>query len=286
MSYRIMQSTVSAPVGVSPKRAFAALLLACSVAACDAAERTTAPTTVDAVSASVARTRTQEFVDAQGTYCHAAKPGHCENVAAKDIGYILGWCDYGCVTGFSIDIGGVNQAWWARRGLPSLGAYSYTGSVTESRLSDGRRKIVANLHARNTFVHISSTSTDPEVSLVGALFQDYPLQSQTPTNPAVGDAHVSAEMIVPADFVGMPDLVQILFYPAAGMEIRRIRVDAYVTGTLRADYQGLAAGTRVDVHGASNWMPKLGAMVVRNDRLVSLDYEVMSSVMIKPAQPN
>jgi hypothetical protein len=236
------------------------------------------------ISGSDTRSLTQQFIDAQGTYCNPAKPGHCEFSQANDIGHILGWCDYGCVTAYTVDIGGVNSDWWARKGLPSLGEYSYTGAVTESRLADGRRKINVNLQAQNTLVYVWGVATSPEVPLIGADFTEYPLQSPEAKTPAAGDAHISAEVIVPADFVGMPDLDEVVFYPPAGMEILRFRVDVNVTGRLRAAYQGLAAGQMVDVHGSSNWLPKLGEVVTKNDRLLAVGYEVMSRVSIKPTQ--
>jgi hypothetical protein len=273
--------TASTIVNNSRARWLSFALVAGSLVACDVAERNTAPVRDATVSVSTgtATSLAQAFVDAQGTTC---LPGHpCPIFNTFGVGQAVEWCDYGCVNYFGVDFGGVYPRWWARKGLPAYPPYYFTGAVTERRLSDGRRKIIANIHGHNTFVHFGVTG--PDRILVGSWILEFPLVSQTPRMPTLGDAAISAELIVPADFVGMPDIVQMFGWPIEGMEILRYDVNVTTTGPLRAAYKDIPAGTVVDVHGSATYLPKLAPRVVNNRRMVEIAYEPMSRVTVRRA---
>ncbi len=260
------------------------LVFAAVLSACDSAERAVAP--ISAASARDAgganQSTTEQFLAAQGTYCVRDIPGDCDVIDTYGLGYLLGWCVLSCADnpGLSADFAGVNRAWWDRNGLPSYAPYSYTGGVTESRLPDGRRRLVVNIHARNTFVMLS-TYVNGLAVLVGADGSEYPIISDQPKTPALGDVSLAAELILPATYVGMPDITHFTFFPAEGMEIRRLSLTMSTSGPLRAAYDGLAAGTNVDVRGHFVYLPKLGENGTNSRRLIARNYEVMSRITVQ-----
>ncbi len=261
-------------------------LLAFAVSACDVAEHTTGPAPDVAARAAVGtkQSLTQAFVDAQGTYCDVATPGDCEFYDLWDIGYISAWCGTPCDLVMGADFAGVNTKWWAKYGLsPSFPTYYYTGAVSESRLADGRRRIIANIRGHNTFVLVLARN-DLAGVLIGADFFEYPRVSPLALTPILGDVSLAAELIVPADFVGMPDVSHMLFFPVDGMEIRRFNITINVRGPLRQDYDGFAAGTVMDAHGIFRYMPKLATVGVKSRRLIEQGYDPTSRVTLKPAR--
>ena len=263
------------------------LVFAAALAACDSAERTTAPT--GAVSTRTAsgtnQSLTERFMAAQGTYCVRSIPGDCAVIDKFGLGYVLGYCILSCAENPSLtaDFAGVNRAWWDRNGLPSYAPYSYTGGVTESRLPDGRRRLIVNIHARNTFVMLS-TQVNGFAVIVGADGVEFQGISDQPKSPALGDVSLAAELILPATYDGMPDITHFTFFPAEGMEIRRLSLTMSTSGPLRVAYDGLAAGTEVDVRGHFVWLPKLGEKVTNNRRLIARNYEVMSRITVRATQ--
>lgn len=257
-------------------------LLAVILSACGSADRAIAPApdVVALASNGTKQSLTDAFVNAQGTYCDAATPGDCEFIAEWDIGYIPTACASACTLAVTTDFAGVNARWWVRRGLPGFPAYYHTGAVSETRLADGRRRIIANIRGHNTFVAFYDAPGLDGVVL-GADFFEYPIFSPAARTPMLGEASVAAELIIPADFVGMPDVAQLLYFPAAGMEIRRLDATVTARGRLRKAYDGIPAGTLVDVHGVSRSMPKLGVIGVKSRRLIEMGYDPTSRITVK-----
>ena len=263
------------------------LLLVVSLSACDTAERVTAPTGAVSTRAAGGKNQslTERFMAAQGTYCVPSIPGDCAVINEFGLGYVLGYCILSCAENPSLtaDFAGVNRAWWDRNGLPSYAPYSYTGGVTESRLPDGRRRLIVNIHARNTFVMLS-TQVNGFAVIVGADGIEFQGISDQPKSPTLGDVSLAAELILPATYVGMPDITHFTFFPAEGMEIRRLSLTISTSGPLRVAYDGLAAGTEVDVRGHFVWLPKLGEKVTNNRRLIARNFEVMSRITVSATQ--
>ena len=269
------------------RHACAAALVASAMVACDSAERSTAPTSTVSVNAAVGtsdpQSLAQAFVDAQGTTCDLAR-FECPIFKRFGIGTAVYWCDYGCVNYFKVDFGGLYRRWWAQNGLPEYTPYYYTGSVTEHRLADGRRRLVVNIHGHNTFVDFGVA--DPsDRSLIGSSIIEWPLLTDNPVMPTLGEASLSADLIVPANFVGMPDMTQMVFWPVEGMEIRRWNINVSATGVLRDSYNGIPAGTLVDATGSATYLPKLESVVLNSRRMVEVVYEPMSRVTIKRSSP-
>jgi hypothetical protein len=221
----------------------------------------------------------EQFALAQGTYCDP-DPGSAIDCSLlpPDVGWIFGYCiDVGCPRFYVADIGGVNARYWAlRQFAPALPPYSVDGTVAESRLGDGRRHLIVNLRARNTLFAIWDDQPAP---LFGSDLMEYPTIA-----PVMADLTSAIELVLPANFVGMPDLTQLLFDPEPGMEIRRLSTTATAEGTLRRAYDDIPAGTRVEVQATSRYLPRLEARAVPGKRLVALTYDPTSRLTVKPVR--
>jgi len=134
-------------------------LLAITLSACVAADRTTAPALDVALRAagSAKQTLTDAFVEAQGSYCDLSTPADGELLEQWGVGYYSGWCSAGCALAMGADFTGMNAKWWARNRLsPAFPAYYYTVAVEESRLANGRRRTIANVRGHNTSVCLAT----------------------------------------------------------------------------------------------------------------------------------
>jgi hypothetical protein len=262
-----------------------AAVVSLMLAACSPRADATGPTpsAVSLAPATNPNALTQAFLDAQGTYCVRDIPGDCDIIDKYGLGYILGWCELKCEENpaLTADFSGVNRQWWERNGLSAYPPFSYTGGVSESRLADGRRRLIVNIHGRNTFVALYALGSGSD-ALVGADFTEYPVFSAQPRMPVLGDVFLSAEVIVPANFEGMPDMTQFSF-PVEGMEVRRLSLTITTRGPLRQAYDGIAAGTLVDVHGKFTFLPKLDGTKVNSRRLIANGFESVSRITVKPA---
>jgi len=259
-------------------------LLTVVLSACDGAERSVAPNSTVSARATGGTNQplTEAFIAAQGTYCVRDIPGDCDGIDKYGLGYIQSWCSLTCEKNpaLSVDFAGVNRRWWDLNGLASYAPYSYTGGVTETRLTDGRRRLVVNIHSRNTFVLFFSLA-DGLTALVGADGLEYPIISDEPRMPVLGDVTLAAELILPASFVGMPDITHFFFFPEEGMEVRRMNLTATTIGPLRVAYDGMAAGTEVAIRGHFVYLPKLGQKPVNSRRLIARGFEVTSVITVR-----
>ena len=252
-------------------------LLAVSVAACDAADRVTA-TPVALAAAKTPASRVDAFLAAQGTYCNDAIGLLCAPTVTYGIGYLYGICTVNCGTDMVVDFAGINRRWWDARNLGAYpAAYTSTGTISETVQSDGRRRLLINIRARNTFVVFYTATLGP---LVGADFFEYPTNGTPSYRPLLGEATIHAEMILPAGYLGYPDIVEVLANPASGIELRSLNGTATVEGPLRAAYNGLAAGTMVRVHGVSRSLFKLQARAVPSRHLIARDYDPTSRIEV------
>lgn len=252
-------------------------MLAVSVAACDAADRVTA-TPVSLARAATPASRVDAFLAAQGTYCNDAVGVPCAPTVTYGIGFLYGICTVNCGTDMVVDFAGVNRRWWDARNLGRYpAAYISSGTVNETQQADGRRRLVVNIRARNTFTVFYTAETGP---LVGADFFEYPTNGTPSYRPLLGEATVHVDLVLPAGYVGYPDIVEVLADPASGIELRSLNGTATVEGPLRADYDGMPAGTMVRVHGVSRSLVKLSARGVPSRRLIALEYDPTSRIEV------
>ena len=258
----------------SPLLLAAALLAAAAGCGSDPA----APPAPEPAAARAARGPTaswtlEQFLAAQGTYC-GPSGGFCH--PTEDIGSILGWGGPTGVPAATLDFAGVNAAWY----LANLGVdvgYAASGRVRERQLADGRRLVTVTMRFENTLLaaYPAFGSLDP---LVGADFGEY-----GEVEPVTGAGTVMIQMVLPADFVGLPDLVQVIFDPLPGMELLQLVANVRAEGTLRRDFDGIAAGTpvRVTLHAA--YLPKLIGTPAEHARgLVRTFFGPSDQVRIQP----
>jgi hypothetical protein len=225
----------------------ASLLLAATACASDPVGPASAEPSAARASAGgpVTQWTIEDFVAAQGTYCGSVGQ-FCH--PTEDIASIVIWSGPTGVPVASIDFGGVNVAWYEA----NLGGdfdYAASGTVRERRLADGSRLVTVNLRFENTLF----AAAGADGMLLGALFEEYGT-----VEPVTASGSVMLQFILPADYEGLPDFVQLALEPAPGMELLQVVANVQGEGTLRMDYDGMAAGTpvRVTLHAA--YLPKLG----------------------------
>lgn len=267
--------TLSPPFRVdrSPARTLlVALSLATSAAlsACNTSELPSAPEPSADLSAALHRgggndrlSKIEQFALAQGTYCNDAADLPCSALDELDVGFIWANSRFPDPASlfYTVDIGGVNARWWARnRPLARYPRYEIDGDVRESRLADGRRRLRISAKAENTFTFIDNDFYDADLNylytdrLLGADFFEYPgVDPDLPDlTPQLADVRAEIDLILPAGFVGMPDLAQLILDPAPGMEFRRLDVWTEAEGRLRSAYKSFPEGTRVRIRVRDN----------------------------------
>ena len=259
-------------------RSVACTVIACALAACDSPEHISG-THVALAPASTPSARLSAFVAAQGTYCNDAVGLICADNAFYGLGYVYGFCTINCTTAITADFGGVNRKWWDARNLGAFpGAYSSTGTVKESVRPDGRRRLIVDMRAENTFVAFYDATNTP---IVGADFFEYETIGDPSYRPLTGSATLHADLILPLGYVGYPDIIEAAADPTSGITVNAINTTAQVDGVLRIDHDGLAAGTMVRVQGTSRSLLKLATRGVPSRRLMALGYDATSRIEVR-----
>lgn len=213
------------------------------------------------------------FVQAQGTYCDSSNLP-CDPIFG-DIGYIIGLWESPGQPWMTVDAWGVNARWYPRHFPAVSPTYAYTGTLAEHRLVDGRRRITAHVRSRNTFTTLYDADF---VSVVlGADFFEYGQVA-----PLLGEAEASVELIVPADFVGYPDIMRVGYAPEPGMEVLRYTLKASAEGRTRTDFQGIPAGTLVQATVSGTWLPRLVDIKGKAKGIVLGDFTPGTVLRVKP----
>lgn len=201
------------------------------------------------------------FVAAQGTFCtpDGGSTGECTSLFGSDgPPDVVVWCDITSPTPCPYFDTGVYARWLLEQGGPDLGT-TWRGSARERRLEDGRRHVVVDIDFRNALAHV----TDFEALL--SAFDDQellePLVAMGHLAHAVRDGAVALlgehsiryEFILPGEYAGMPDIVEVIYFPQEGMEFLGFDASGSAVGTMRSDYLGLEAGERARVSMHFNW---------------------------------
>ena len=187
-----------------------------------------------------------DFVAAQGTFCLSDHNGGCVLFQPPVPNYLAwtappppanasGWCG-------SVDYAGVADRWLVSQGRASLGT-QFTGTVTESRLDDGRAKVMVLLHTSNALSWVvdnlaCDTGSPSSAVLFGHLAPDV-LNGAT---AALGSSFLQFVFKNTAPGDPLPDLIQLAFAPKTGQEIVFIGFVAEADGPLRAPF-GVVDGT-------------------------------------------
>lgn len=260
--------------------ALTAAFMTGALGGCDTADRVNAPDAAVVPRVASQQSRVTEFVAAQGTYCNDAIGLSCAENVYYGVGLIYGFCGAGCATGIDADIGGINRKWWDARNLGTYpAAYRATGTVNETEQRDGRRRLVVNIRAENTFVAFFDAS---QTYLVGASFFEYPSPfGNAAYRPLTGEVTLHADLVLPLGYSGYPDLVEAVINGSNGIDVRSINLTATVEGPLRLAYEGIPAGTMVRVHGVSHALAKLRARQVPSRHLIATDYTPVSRIDVR-----
>lgn len=203
-----------------------------------------------------------DFIAAQGAYCDdvilpcGAPP--------YDIGFIpcFGYPDP-LAPCFAADFGGVNARYWERAGLqPAYPSFSTRGSVSETTMRDGRRRLKATVRSRNTFTALYAEAGVLAAPVLGADFFEYPFSGDpfdtTPdVPPLLSLVTADLDVILPLGFQGQPDMVAI-WTGAIPAEVIQWRASVETSGELRSEYDGLAAGTSVRLTASYEWRGGVG----------------------------
>ena len=247
-------------------------LLLASVAACDKPSATEPIEFRETSTASSAGAETAssltigEFIAAQGTWCTAAGgPTGCTNLfgpgGPADVPV---WCDYNTDPYFCFygDLGV-----WERFVKEQTGAgfgSEYGGQVTERPLNDGRRLVKISVHGKNVLtlgideaalqVHYADPVGIANAIVVGASPHEMANDLREPT---LGDLQLDLELILPTDYVGLPDLVELLFEPPDGMEFLSMRWVSNVQGVTRMAFGAVPAGVPARVVTNMSWNVEL-----------------------------
>lgn len=247
-------------------------LLLASVAACDKPAITEpvefsagSPANVTGAPATSSLT-VADFIAAQGTWCTATGgPTGCTNLfgpgGPADVPV---WCEYNAAPYlcFYGDLGV-----WERFVQQQTGAgfgSRYTGKVTEQPLADGRRLVRINLHGTNVLtlgideaalqVHYADPVGIASAMVIGE--SPYELAHGV-RQPTLGGLELDFEMILPADYVGLPDLVELFYEPPAGMEFLSMRWVSNVPGVTRTAFGAVPAGVPARVVTNMSWNVEL-----------------------------
>lgn len=251
-----------------PVRLAAVPLLLASLAACDR-PAITEPIEFDAAAAaspglatSASALTISDFIAAQGTWCTApGGPTGCTNLyGAGGPADVPVWCDYNTDPYFCFygDLGV-----WERFVKQQTGAgfgSVYGGQVTERPLDDGRRLVKISLHGKNVLtlgineaalqVYYADPVGIANAIVIGASPHELVDHLRQPT---LGDLKLDVELILPAGYVGLPDLVELFYEPPEGMEFRSMRWVSNVQGVTRMAFGAVPAGVPARVVTNMPW---------------------------------
>jgi hypothetical protein len=173
-----------------------------------------------------------DFLNAQGTFCFPDGMGGCFlffspvplylGAGANADNSLETWVDY---------LGVANR--WAD------GAFGtqINGTVTERALSDGRAQVDVTLQATHALTFV--TAGTPPAPL---LFGHYAPDVLAGVDGAFGRTSFHISFINTAPGAPLPDIIQVLFLPAAGQEAIQVNIASTATGTLRSAF-GVPDGT-------------------------------------------
>ena len=186
-----------------------------------------------------------EFVDAQGTLCIPDGGGGCFQFVPP-LDNFLGWSDPAGLIAASYDYAGIADDYVG-------GAYgtSFSGSVLEIPLPDGRAKVKVVLHTSNALTWV--------VDFMNFDFNDELLfgsRVDTPGGvPAFGNSILHVTFINSAPGAPLPDLLQLLIFAEPGQEVLSLQFVGNANGLLADGTPGRTHASQVGLfdsgfHGA------------------------------------
>jgi hypothetical protein len=179
----------------------------------------------------------EDFVDQQGTFCFPDGGGGCL-LFVPPLENFLGSSDpSGSFRLASIDYAGIGAAYIDANCPGSSLGTSFSGSVTERELADGRAMVHVVLHTDNALTWVTEDPT-------GMFNFNNPLLFGARA-PDVCEGVIDFINLSPGD--DLPDLIQLLAFPEAGQEALHLGTTASADGELRAAF-GVPDGSRGRFH--------------------------------------
>jgi hypothetical protein len=181
----------------------------------------------------------QDFIAVQGTHCFADEAGNCVLFAPPAANYVF-WGNDVKDRLAAVDYAGLEAAYLAAHGGPSLGT-TFSGTVSQQPLADGREKVSVVLHTHN------AASRVVRLSNANPLFGYSIPEILAGAHPALGDSVMELVYINPT--VGWPlaDLGQLGFAPIPGQQVVFLHFEATAAGGLRSGF-GVREGAPGQMH--------------------------------------
>lgn len=168
-----------------------------------------------------------EFVAAQGTFCIDDGAGGCV-LFVPPVQNFVGWTDTKNFLGASVDYAGL-----ADDALGGILGTTFSGTVKEKRMADGRAHIVVDLRTENALTWVipfDPTSAENQFGENELLFGARVTDIQAGAAPALGTSRLTLEFVNPSPGFPLPDFEQLLFGPEPGQELLSVKFQSSTDG--------------------------------------------------------
>jgi hypothetical protein len=168
-----------------------------------------------------------EFVAAQGTFCVDDGAGGCV-IFVPPVANFVGFTDTVNFLGASVDYAGL-----ADDALGGALGTTFSGTVKERRLKDGRAHITVDLRTENAntwIIPFDPTSTENQFNDNELIFGARVTDIIDGAVPALGTSRLTLEFTQAAPGLPLPDFEQLLFAPEPGQELLSVHFDAKADG--------------------------------------------------------
>ncbi len=181
----------------------------------------------------------QDFIAVQGTHCFADDAGNCILFTPPVQNYVF-WGNFVTDRVAAVDYAGLEAAYLTAHGGASLGT-TFSGTVSEQPLADGREKVSVVLHTHN------AASRVMRISDAAPLFGYSSPEILSGARPAIGDSLLELTYINPTTGMPLADLGQLGFAPIPGQVVVFLHFEATADGGLRSAF-GVREGTPGQMH--------------------------------------
>lgn len=183
----------------------------------------------------------QDFLATQGTFCFPDGSGGCLLFVPPDPNF-LGWTndlDSDVIRFAGVDYAGLADAY------PTGKKPVIDGTVTERPLKDGRTEVTVLLHTKNANVWVIELDLTGDV--LAQIASKSTLFGHRPADVLGGKGQALADTFLHVVFINtagapLPDLIQLINFPAQGQELKFVAFGTHAKGPLTAEF-GVPEGT-------------------------------------------
>jgi hypothetical protein len=222
----------------------------------------------------------EEFVAAQDTFCILPpEGGSCTDIGAQPdpaggpcclwvppVKNFFGWTDPFGGYSTAIDYAGLANEWitGASGGAVTFGT-TFSGSVTERTLKDGRAEVSVRLHTKNALAW--AFENGPPFGEAPLVFgHRAPEVLNEGAEPALAECLLHVVFIQPAPGLPLPDLMQVFNGPVPGQEALTLSFNARAEGPLRELF-GVPEGTAGKLECTQVGLLNISAIANPNSRV-------------------